>query len=51
MLLWSILTAISIFYISVSKSFVGVGKGLEGLMMWFLWKGSEKGQSRGMPMI
>ena len=37
-LLYSVLVAILIFYLSIFKLSIGVGKRLEGLMRRFLWK-------------
>ena len=48
LLLGSMLFVIPMFYLSIFKLPVGVGKQLEGLMRRFLWKGSKLGNGEGM---
>ena len=45
------LLASSLFYLSIFKLPIGVGKRLEGLMRRFLWKGTGLGQRRGQAMV
>ena len=50
-LLCSVLAAIPIFYLSVFKLHIGVGKRLEGLMRRFLWKGSGPRQGHRQALV
>ena len=50
-LLRSVLTAIPIFYLSVYKLPIGVGKRLEGLIRRFLWNKSGSEQGTGQALV
>ena len=51
MLLRSVLVAIPIFYLSVAKLPIGVGKRLERLMRRFLWNGLGIEQRNGQALV